>query len=70
MLSAVFAVAYIQYVLLSVCVCLSHPGYLLGGDTTVPSGLYARFCHTFVINYVTVNLFEQLSGFYYFCAQG
>ena len=23
--------------------------YLLGGDTAVPSGLYARLCHTFLV---------------------
>jgi len=25
--------------------------YLLGGDTTAPSGLYARLCHAFLVYY-------------------
>jgi len=25
--------------------------YLLGGDTVVPSGLYARLCHVFLVCY-------------------
>ena len=25
--------------------------YLLGGDTIAPSGLYARLCHAFLVQY-------------------
>ena len=29
--------------------------YSLGGDTTTPSGLYARLCHTFLVVYYIIN---------------
>ena len=28
--------------------------YLLGGDTVVPSGLYARLCHVFLVSYTSL----------------
>jgi len=29
--------------------------YLLGGDTVVPSGLYARLCHAFLVKIVATK---------------
>jgi len=36
--------------------------YLLGGDTVVPSRLYGRFCHAFLLSFFFLNLSEAISG--------
>jgi len=35
---------------------------LLGGDTVVPSGLYARLCHAFLVCIYYDNLYSPAAG--------
>jgi len=32
--------------------------YLLGGDTVVPSGLYDRLCHAFLVAFKTFDILQ------------